>query len=76
MLVNVLLQHLCQLLGQSPGTQMPRIYVPIDKMALEILILFVQCHIDFDFVIDIFLGPVLYAHVAEPQWNLLVEDHL
>lgn len=75
MLVDVLLEHFGQSLGQRPSTQIFGVDVPVDGMTSEILLLLVQGNCHLHFVVDVLLGAVLDTYKPQLQGDLLVHDH-
>jgi hypothetical protein len=75
MLVDVLLQHLRQSLGEGTRPQELGIEVSVDGVIPEILVLLVQRLAHPHLVVDVLLRTVLDPHVPQLQRNLAVGDH-
>ena len=64
MLVDIFFENLCKSFGKGSCSKEFHVHVTIHIMAFEVLVLFIQGHSDFDFVVDVLLRSVLDSHIA------------
>lgn len=76
MLIDISLKHFSKTFCEGSCAQISRVNIAIDGVVAEILFFFVQSDADFNFVIDVFLRPVLDTDEAQFEWNFLIENHL
>lgn len=75
MFVDVFLEHFGELFGESSGSEIFEVHVPINGVVLEILVLFSQSYSHLNLIIDILLRSILDSHVAQLQRHLSIQNH-